>query len=218
MVGMAALVVRCGCDPKIITESFGKATISVPKAPALGLLLERPVFRTYNEQTAVKYGRESIDFGKFEGEIDAFKEKEIYERIFREEESGNKYVFFFFAFIFFIFLKKHQKPKNGDFPRNILVRFAALTLIFSFFSFLFHSRRFLNFFAQIDNFREPHFLYLTSGGVDAARVSSSSIRSVDVDNLLSSKAAGLESDDDGDEDVENGDDDDNDVADEEIGG
>lgn len=59
--------------------------------------------------------------------------------------------------------------------------------------------RFLNFFAQIDNFREPHFLYLTSGGVDAAKVSSSSIRSVDVDNVLFSKAAGLESDDEEDE-------------------
>ena len=95
MVGMAALVVRCGCDPKIITESFSKAVISVPKAPALGLLLERPVFRTYNEQIAVKFGRENIDFGKFEDEIEAFKETEIYERIFREEESGNKYVAFF---------------------------------------------------------------------------------------------------------------------------
>ena len=92
MVGMAALVVRCGRDPQIITESFGKATISVPKAPALGLLLERPVFRTYNEQTAVKFGREEINFGKFDREISAFKEKEIYERIFREEESGNRHV------------------------------------------------------------------------------------------------------------------------------
>ena len=90
MVGMAALVVRCGCDPQIITESFSNAIISVPKAPALGLLLERPVFQSYNEQTAVKFGRDDIDFGKFEDEISAFKEKEIYERIFREEESGNK--------------------------------------------------------------------------------------------------------------------------------
>ena len=59
----------------------------------------------------------------------------------------------------------------------------------------------MNFFAQIDNFREPHFLYLTSGGVDAAKVSSSSVRGVDVDNLLSSKAAGVESEDE-DEQVE----------------
>ena len=129
MVGLAALVVRCGCEPGRLVESFGKmdvrnrrgggnnpdndrdndrgndqagggggdggdVVIAIPKAPALGLLLERPVFSTYNEHTAAKFGREELSFERYEGAIRDFKEKEIYERIFREEDVGNKYVFF----------------------------------------------------------------------------------------------------------------------------
>jgi tRNA pseudouridine38-40 synthase len=92
MVGMAALTVRCGSDPKIITESFGNVVVRIPKAPGLGLLLERPVFDSYNEKQAAQHGRDPIDFSKYEKEIEDFKEREIYQRIFREEAQGNQYV------------------------------------------------------------------------------------------------------------------------------
>jgi len=90
MVGMAALTVRCGTDPKVMEESFGNAVVRIPKVPGLGLLLERPVFDSYNEKQAKVHGRESIDFTKFDKEIDEFKEREIYQRIFREELQGNQ--------------------------------------------------------------------------------------------------------------------------------
>lgn len=90
MVGMAALTVRCGTDPKIMEQSFGNAVVRIPKAPGLGLLLERPVFDSYNEKQAKVHGRESIDFSRFNKEIEEFKEREIYQRIFREELQGNQ--------------------------------------------------------------------------------------------------------------------------------
>lgn len=90
MVGMAALTVRCGANPKIMEESFGNVIVRIPKAPGLGLLLERPVFDSYNEKQARAHGRESIDFNKFNKEIEEFKEREIYQRIFREEAQGNQ--------------------------------------------------------------------------------------------------------------------------------
>ncbi|KAI8942057.1 hypothetical protein NX059_000158 [Plenodomus lindquistii] len=90
MVGMAALTVRCGTNPKIMEESFGNTIVRIPKAPGLGLLLERPVFDSYNEKQARAAGRESIDFKKFDKQIDEFKEREIYQRIFREEAQGNQ--------------------------------------------------------------------------------------------------------------------------------
>ncbi|KAF2270235.1 pseudouridine synthase [Lojkania enalia] len=95
MVGMAALTVRCGTDPKIIRESFGNIIVRIPKAPGLGLLLERPVFDSYNEKQAEKHGREKIDFAKYDKEIEEFKEREIYQRIFREEAHGNQFNTFF---------------------------------------------------------------------------------------------------------------------------
>lgn len=90
MVGMAALTVRYGSNPAIIKESFGNVTVRIPKAPGLGLLLERPVFDSYNEKQAKQHGREVIDFSKFDKEIAEFKEREIYQRIFREEAQGNQ--------------------------------------------------------------------------------------------------------------------------------
>jgi tRNA pseudouridine38-40 synthase len=89
MVGMVALMVRCGCDPKRITESYGLEKISIPKAPSLGLLLERPVFDSYNKRAKGDLGKEPIDFDKFKKEMDEFKQREIYERMYRDEEKDN---------------------------------------------------------------------------------------------------------------------------------
>ncbi|TVY34939.1 tRNA pseudouridine synthase [Lachnellula subtilissima] len=120
MVAMVALVVRCGTDLSVMTDSFGHAPISIPKAPGLGLLLERPVFDSYNEQAVSKFEREKIDFDKWKAEMEEFKQREIYDRIFREEE------------------RDHQ----------------------------FHA-----FFHHIDCFRSDFFLWVTAGGLAAAKQS-----------------------------------------------
>lgn len=101
MVSMAALVVRCGCDEERIWESYLRNKISIPKAPGLGLLLERPVFDTYNERFAGQ--RQKLDFGKYETEMEEFKQREIYERIFREEERDNQFVYPLCFRVFVIF-------------------------------------------------------------------------------------------------------------------
>lgn len=88
MVAMAALIVRCGCDPNRIVESYGPTKIAIPRAPGLGLLLERPIFDSYNKK-AQEFGKEKIDFDKYAKEIEEFKQREIYDRIFREEEQTN---------------------------------------------------------------------------------------------------------------------------------
>ncbi|KAK4984255.1 tRNA pseudouridine synthase 1 [Elasticomyces elasticus] len=95
MVGMVALIVRCGCVPRRILETYADVKVSIPKVPGLGLLLERPVFDSYNEKQASKHGREKIDFSKYEKEMLEFKQREIYERIFREEERDNTFHQFF---------------------------------------------------------------------------------------------------------------------------
>ncbi|KAL9053161.1 MAG: hypothetical protein Q9162_004958 [Coniocarpon cinnabarinum] len=95
MVAMVALVVRCGCDPARIREIFGAVNASIPKVPALGLLLERPVFDSYNEGAAKNFSREPIGFEKFEDKIEDFKRREIYQRQFDEEEQFNQFHQFF---------------------------------------------------------------------------------------------------------------------------
>ncbi|EFQ99166.1 tRNA pseudouridine synthase 1 [Nannizzia gypsea CBS 118893] len=94
MVAMVALLVRCGADINRINESYQNSRIPIPKAPGLGLLLERPIFDGYNKKAEV-LGREILDFDKYEKEMDEFKLKEIYQRIFTEEAEKHAFGTFF---------------------------------------------------------------------------------------------------------------------------
>jgi tRNA pseudouridine38-40 synthase len=94
MVAMAALCVRTGCPLERINESYGLADISIPKAPGTGLLLVQPVFDNYNTRAVKDFQREKIDFGKFEEEVREFKQREIYDRIYREEENDHGYALY----------------------------------------------------------------------------------------------------------------------------
>ncbi|KAE8149452.1 pseudouridine synthase [Aspergillus avenaceus] len=117
MVAMATLIVRCGADPKLVVDSYGPTKIPIPKAPGLGLLLERPIFNGYNRK-AMETAKKTINFDRYTTEMDEFKQREIYDRIFREEEETNA---------------------------------------------------FSSFFNHVDHFPQEEFLYVTSGGIPAAR-------------------------------------------------
>lgn len=95
MVGMVTLLVRSGSNLDTLDHSLGNDKYSIPKVPGLGLLLERPVFDSYNKIQAVKHQREKLEFDKYEKELEEFKQREIYQRIFREEEERNEFAKFF---------------------------------------------------------------------------------------------------------------------------
>jgi tRNA pseudouridine38-40 synthase len=88
MVAMAALVVRCGTPLERFNEGMSKEVMNIPKAPSLGLLLERPVFESYTAK-AKDNNYEPVDFVNYEKEMLAFKQSQIYDRIFEEEEKSN---------------------------------------------------------------------------------------------------------------------------------
>lgn len=85
MVAMAVLCVRCNTSVARIDESYEDHKISIPKAPGVGLLLERPVFDHHNEKGTG--GWESIEFSKWESQIEEFKQRHIYQRIWDVEEA-----------------------------------------------------------------------------------------------------------------------------------
>ncbi|KAI1172178.1 pseudouridine synthase [Nemania sp. FL0916] len=95
MVGMAVLAVRCATPWERFDESYTAARISIPKAPSLGLLLERPVFTNYNRRAVENLGLEELNFANYDKEIEAFKQEHIYRRIFELEEQENSFHLFF---------------------------------------------------------------------------------------------------------------------------
>lgn len=94
MISMATLITRCGTPVERISQAFGPQKINIPKAPALGLLLESPVYESYNPRL-VQFGYEPIEFSKHQEKIDAFKMKHIYDKIYKEEVDENVFNAFF---------------------------------------------------------------------------------------------------------------------------
>ncbi|CCK69858.1 pseudouridine synthase PUS1 KNAG_0D01060 [Huiozyma naganishii CBS 8797] len=94
MISMATLITRCGTPVERISQAYGPQKINIPKAPALGLLLESPVYEGYNSRLE-KFGYDPIDFSKYQNEIDAFKMKHIYDKIYKEEVDDNVFNAFF---------------------------------------------------------------------------------------------------------------------------
>ena len=93
MVGLVFLLVRqkpvipMEIRYKIMDKLFDPVVkANVPKAPSVGLLLERPFFETYNSNPACQH-RERISFEKYEDEITHFKESVIYPQILKEEQE-----------------------------------------------------------------------------------------------------------------------------------
>ncbi|KAF2171704.1 hypothetical protein M409DRAFT_63318 [Zasmidium cellare ATCC 36951] len=120
MIGMVTLLVRSGGKMETMDDSFTESRYSIPKVPGLGLLLERPVFDSYNNLQATKHGRDKLEFSKYEKELEAFKEREIYQRIFREEEEKNEFGRFFnhvdnFKEPYFLYVTS----KGGDATKDI---------------------------------------------------------------------------------------------------
>jgi tRNA pseudouridine38-40 synthase len=77
---------------------YGPRMVFVPKMPALGLLLEYPIFESYNKRVAEAASdklqpsdadyRAPIDFEVYREKIDAFKQEHIYSRMRAIEEQG----------------------------------------------------------------------------------------------------------------------------------
>lgn len=111
MIGLLVMVGRTSAPASLIPETFGPARIHVPKAPGLGLLLEEPIFAGYNRrllETMKRQGESSVSgnvgdggvlkepvlFSRFASEMEAFKQRWIYDRIHAEEEEKHEYVKF----------------------------------------------------------------------------------------------------------------------------
>jgi tRNA pseudouridine38-40 synthase len=91
MIGLAILAVRLDSyEPEHLNALFdrlfsNKTKVNVPKAPALGLFLDHPLFEGYNRKFGKEENRELMDFEPMEERRTAFKNAIIYPEIFSGE-------------------------------------------------------------------------------------------------------------------------------------
>lgn len=90
---MAMYSVRTNTPLSFLSTTFDSTKINIPKAPALGLLLDRPVFGLYNERISSIENRLPIQFDLYTQTIAQFKNQSIYQPIFEQEIQEQTYVF-----------------------------------------------------------------------------------------------------------------------------
>ncbi|KAJ7742877.1 pseudouridine synthase [Mycena metata] len=98
MISALVLACRTGTPPELIDALYGPDAVIVPKMPALGLLLEQPIFDSYNTKLAAANAkplppghtpmdfRPPIDFSAHREKIEAFKARYIYDNMRMVEE------------------------------------------------------------------------------------------------------------------------------------
>lgn len=92
MVGLAILSLRLGCNaPSLLAHCLQPIIrVNIPKAPALGLLLDKGIFAAYNRKFSDT--REAIEWEAVEERRGELKEQLIYPRIFQEEIQYNRFM------------------------------------------------------------------------------------------------------------------------------
>ncbi|XP_076208970.1 pseudouridylate synthase 1 homolog isoform X1 [Aptenodytes patagonicus] len=90
MIGLVIAIVKGYAAESIIELSWGEEKVDVPKAPGLGLVLERVHFEKYNRRFGNDGLHEPLEWTEEEEKIAVFKEQYIYPTIInteREEKS-----------------------------------------------------------------------------------------------------------------------------------
>ncbi|KAM6165295.1 pseudouridylate synthase 1 homolog isoform 2-T4 [Erethizon dorsatum] len=85
MVGLVVAIVKGYAPESVLERSWGEEKVDVPKAPGLGLVLERVHFETYNQRFGGDGLHEPLDWAQEEAKVTAFKEQHIYPTIISTE-------------------------------------------------------------------------------------------------------------------------------------
>ncbi|ETE60137.1 tRNA pseudouridine synthase A, mitochondrial, partial [Ophiophagus hannah] len=87
MIGLVIAIVKGHATQSIMERSWGEEKVDIPKAPGLGLILERVHFESYNQRFGDDGLHEALEWAEEEGKIAAFKEQHIYPTIINTEKE-----------------------------------------------------------------------------------------------------------------------------------
>ncbi|XP_028829703.1 pseudouridylate synthase 1 homolog isoform X2 [Denticeps clupeoides] len=87
MIGLVIAVVKGYAGEEVLERSWGEEKVDVPKAPGLGLVLERVHFDRYNKRFGGDGVHEALEWTAEEEAIAAFKEEHIYTSIIETERQ-----------------------------------------------------------------------------------------------------------------------------------
>ncbi|XP_053407553.1 pseudouridylate synthase 1 homolog [Mercenaria mercenaria] len=87
MVGLTIAVVKGFANIEAIDEAWKPEKMDIPKAPGLGLMLDKLHYDQYNKRWASDGSHDRIDFAHLKEKLDKFKEEYIFSEIMKEEKE-----------------------------------------------------------------------------------------------------------------------------------
>lgn len=87
MVGLMMAIVRGFAGIDTLKRSWDLEKVDIPKAPGLGLVLDKLFYDAYNKRFGNDGMHEAIDWNRYQEEIEKFKEEFIYPTIFQTERD-----------------------------------------------------------------------------------------------------------------------------------
>jgi len=86
MIGLVIAVVRKVCSPQCLTDKvWGPAKVDIPKAPGLGLMLDKLHYDTYNRKFGNDGLHKPLDWDDYKDEMETFKLEQVFANIARTE-------------------------------------------------------------------------------------------------------------------------------------
>ncbi|XP_012671242.1 tRNA pseudouridine synthase A isoform X2 [Clupea harengus] len=92
MIGLVIAIVKGYASEEVMERSWGEEKVDVPKAPGLGLVLEKVHFDRYNKRFGGDGLHETLEWNEEEGAITAFKEEHIFPTIVETERAEKSMV------------------------------------------------------------------------------------------------------------------------------
>ncbi|ORY49567.1 pseudouridine synthase [Rhizoclosmatium globosum] len=94
MVGLVVMMVRTKTPATLVAKAYKEDRINIPKAPALGLLLRKPTFDSFNKQIKNQHedSRKLIEFDNYADLVNPFVEEWVNKDMYKEESEKHVYM------------------------------------------------------------------------------------------------------------------------------
>jgi tRNA pseudouridine38-40 synthase len=92
MIGLTIAIMRGMTGVELIERSWGAEKTDVPKAPGLGLVLDRLHYEAYNRRFGTDGMHEKIDWDEYQEQIDRFVDSHIYPTIYNTEKEDKSMI------------------------------------------------------------------------------------------------------------------------------
>ncbi|KAJ3021866.1 tRNA pseudouridine synthase 1 [Thoreauomyces humboldtii] len=91
MIAMMIMVLRTNTPRSVVANSFGVTNIDIPEAPGMFLILDEPMYDTFNSDCERRGDPKGIHFPQHTDQVTDFRHRQIHDAVYRAELESMKF-------------------------------------------------------------------------------------------------------------------------------